>query len=177
MSTDHPVFTPIDFWNLGHALFKSNPDTFPVAFVPGDTLNASFITIADPLLEPPRTQRPDLHSLTSLNPLRGHLSAIHTSAFFHLFDKEEQLTIAKRLASLLSPLPGSMIFGSHVGSSGEPGEAVNGTGTRFFRHSPTSWQAMWSEQVFGEGLVSVEAGLGKEQGGVREYMWWVVTRL
>ncbi|KAJ3754831.1 hypothetical protein EV360DRAFT_50895 [Lentinula raphanica] len=187
-----------DFWNFGHELFNSDPSTFPVTFVQGNVLDDSFITIQSPLnpvhdLSNASTDS-DLSSLSlqslfsltpnsypepqSLNPLRGYLSAIHTSAFFHLFDQAEQILIAKKLASILSPLPGSIIFGSQIGAD-VPMEGVrNGSGTLFYRHSPDSWKEMWEKEVFGgkANMIRVEAGISRDSER-RETIWWTVTRL
>ncbi|KAJ4463391.1 hypothetical protein C8J55DRAFT_531995 [Lentinula edodes] len=214
-----------DFWNFGHQLFNTDPKTFPVTFVPGDVLSSSFISTQPPLLLPPHESPPNsippvsLQSLLllhpnpnptdpnstlnaqSLNPLRGHLSAIHTSAFFHLFKKDEQLLIAKKLASLLSPVPGSIIFGSHRGAATpQEGERSDSTarGTLLYRHSPESWKEMWEKEVFGrvsdgesqgdgegdggrsrstaEKLIRVDAGLSVDERS-KEILWWSVTRL
>ncbi|KAJ3799752.1 hypothetical protein GGU11DRAFT_678756 [Lentinula aff. detonsa] len=176
-----------DFWSFGHDLFHSNTSTFPVLFIPGNVLDSSFISIQPPLQFeelPSDFSSVSLQSLLStnsesqsLNSLRGYLSAIHTSAFFHLFDKEEQILIAKKLASLLSPLPGSVIFGSQRGAD-EPQEgARSSTGTLYYRHSPETWKEMWEKDVF-EGkvdLIRVDAGLSLDEG--REIIWWTVTRL
>ncbi|GAW09016.1 protein [Lentinula edodes] len=189
-----------DFWNFGHELFNTNPTTFPVTFVPGNVLESSFISTQPPLLshESPPNFIPSvsLQSLLllpnpkSLDPLRGHLSAIHTSAFFHLFKKDEQLLIAKKLASLLSPVPGSIIFGSHRGAATPQEGERNSTGTLFYRHSPESWKDMWEKEVFlvpgagdndgsggtAEDLIRVDAGLSLDDKS-REILWWTVTRL
>ncbi|KAF8824857.1 hypothetical protein HHX47_DHR7000536 [Lentinula edodes] len=188
-----------DFWNFGHELFNTNPTTFPVTFIPGNVLSSSFISTQPPLLshESPPNFIPSvsLQSLLqptpkSLDPLRGHLSAIHTSAFFHLFKKDEQLLIAKKLASLLSPVPGSIIFGSHRGAATPQERERNSTGTLFYRHSPESWKDMWEKEVFlvpgagdddgggstGEDLIRVDAGLSLDDKS-REILWWTVTRL
>ncbi|KAF5359213.1 hypothetical protein D9756_003133 [Leucocoprinus leucothites] len=103
------------FWQWGHELYRTSPSTFPAGFVPGDAFNPQILSLNDPFyLPPPTTPKPtNLSSLTSLNPLKGHVSAIHTSLLFHLFDEEKQLDLARRLASLLSPEEGSMIFGGH----------------------------------------------------------------
>ncbi|KAJ3872560.1 hypothetical protein F5051DRAFT_151056 [Lentinula edodes] len=201
-----------DFWNFGHELFNTDPKTFPVTFVPGDVLSSSFISTQPPLLLPPHESPPNIPSVPlqslllhpnptdpnsplnahSLNPLRGHLSAIHTSAFFHLFKKDEQLLIAKKLASLLSPVPGSIIFGSHRGAATpQEGERNStGPGTLLYRHSPESWKEMWEKEVFlvpgaggndgsgstGEDLIRVDAGLSVDERS-KEILWWTVTRL
>jgi len=147
------------FWDLGHELFKSTPDSFPATFVAGDALNPEFLQPHAPFYEAPQTGPPVFSSLTSLTPLQGHLSIIHASSFFHLFDEEQQLQLAKSLASLLSPLPGSVIFGIQVGAEtkGVSERAVRPDNTSIFHHSPESWQELWDGQVFEKGTVKVEA--------------------
>ncbi|KAF7779044.1 hypothetical protein Agabi119p4_3389 [Agaricus bisporus var. burnettii] len=90
-----------EFWDQGHELFKSTPETFSVGFVDGDALSSSLIEPREPFYSPPLSPRPtDLRTLVSLTPLQGHISVIHASSFFHLFDEEKQLALAKQLASL-----------------------------------------------------------------------------
>jgi hypothetical protein len=86
------------------------------------------------------------------------VSVIHTSSLFHLFDEEKQANLAKRLASLLSPEPGSVIFGSHGGlpSKGTRFETANHS---MFCHGPDSWKDLWDGQVFQKGTVRVEVQL------------------
>lgn len=57
----------------------------------------------------------DLQTVTSLNDLAGHIRCLSTFSFFHLFDREAQRDLADRLAGILSPRKGSIIFGSHQG--------------------------------------------------------------
>ncbi|OBZ78831.1 hypothetical protein A0H81_00364 [Grifola frondosa] len=151
------------FWEAGHKLFNSTPDTFPVPFVAGDAFNPDHLEIVPPFYSPPHTPVPKLSELTSLNPLRGHVSAIHASSFFHLFDEAKQLHLAKALAGLLSPEPGSIILGAHGGrpEKGYRVEALgsNWRGVQMFCHSPESWIELWEEQVFKKGTVKVEAKL------------------
>ena len=104
----------IEFWDLGHQLFKDNKETFPAAFIPGDVFDNSFIP-DDPSKVETATELPPLSELTSLTPLLGRLSAIHASAFFHLFDEEAQRALALRLAVLLKREPGAVVFGRHQG--------------------------------------------------------------
>ncbi|KIK62578.1 hypothetical protein GYMLUDRAFT_96154 [Collybiopsis luxurians FD-317 M1] len=173
-----------EFWKFGHDLFNTNPATFPVTFIPGDALDPSFISIQPPPQSQPETAIDSVRSILQTKPesldfLRGYLSAIHTSAFFHLFNKDEQLIIAKKLASLLSPLPGSFIFGAHVGAFEAQEDVKSGTGTLFYRHSPETWKEMWEKEVFeGKGSVRVEAGLGGfEDESDARLMWWSVVRV
>jgi len=101
--------------------------------------------MAPPLDAPPEASAPALSSLTTLTPLHGHVSVIHTSSFFHLFSEEKQLELARKLAGLLSPLPGSMIFGLHSRQA-EKGLRTESselrTGDYMFCHSDESWKEL-----------------------------------
>ncbi|KAJ7581195.1 hypothetical protein C8J56DRAFT_1168733 [Mycena floridula] len=170
-----------DFWKLGHELFKSTPETFPAAFVPGDAFDPEFISPRKPFTDIPDGPNPTLDSLTSLTPLQGRISAIHASSFFHLFDEEKQFQLAKQVASLLSPFPGSIIFGIQGGRS-EKGFSSFSTshGNPKFCHAPESWTALWDGEVFSQGTVKVEAGLRetKRADGLQStLLWWSIIRL
>ena len=104
-------------------------------------------------------------------------------AFFHLLGKEEQLQLAQSLAGLLSPKPGSIIFGWHVGSR-ETGDLAEGgvkRGHSMFCYSPEDWVKLWDGQVFEKGTVEVEAELVRNIAPATSYtvlvMQWSVTRL
>ena len=155
-------------------------------FVPGDVFDPSHLTIAPPIYTPASDPVPALSALTSLNPLRGHISAIHASAFFHLFDEAKQEHVARALAGLLSAEPGSIILGTHacVLQKGERtfSFGLDDTDTHtLFCHCPESWKELWDGQVFAKGSVSVETrvtdflGLGAEKGFY--FLEWCVTRL
>jgi hypothetical protein len=175
----------LEFWDLGHELFKSTPESFPAAFITGDAFDPSFLAPCALYNESPRTLPPLTH-LTSLTPLQGHVSVIHASSFFHLFSEEKQLQLARAIATLLSPLPGSVIFGSHLGRPIKGlrkefrREASSGGGV--FCHSPESWRELWSGEVFEKGAIRVDAGLkqivlpGLEDHEFH-FLWWSVTRL
>ncbi|KLO20709.1 hypothetical protein SCHPADRAFT_897966 [Schizopora paradoxa] len=178
------------FWNLGHKLFKTTQETFPLAFCPCDVFNTSHITPREPFYSPPETPRPLLSCLTSLNPLQGHVSVIHTAAFFHLFNKEEQIQAARKLASLLSPEPGSMIFGAH---SSQPAdgqrEYTNARGKRIYAFSPEQWEELWNGEIFKKGSVEVKSEIVERDlrmvgpmPALRDRkrafaMWWCIKRL
>jgi len=176
-----------EFWDYGHELFKSTPKTFPAAFVPGDAFDSALIEPREPFYSKPPTPRPsDLGSLKSLTPLQGHVSAIHASSFFHLFNEEKQLLLAKQVVTLLSPEPGSIIFGAHGGRpvKGLRTEMLNSRGGYMFCHSPESWKDLWDGQVFRKDSVKVEAKLIERNVGptdptriVHHLLVWSVTRL
>ncbi|KAG8219067.1 hypothetical protein J3R82DRAFT_4824 [Butyriboletus roseoflavus] len=180
MSINTDIFQ--EFYDMGHALFKTTPATYPISFVAGDAFDPNMLQIVPPFDEAPSTEKPDLSTLTSLNPLAGHCMVIYASNFFHLFSEENQLQLAKAVAGLLSPLPGSMICGEHVGNfqKGVFHDEHGGRILEMFQHSPESWSAMWDGEVFTKGKVRVDAKieLAKITPGI-EYnrMQWSVVRL
>lgn len=130
-----------EFWDLGHVLFRSTPRSFPSPFVAGDCLDPTFLSS-----EPETTSQlpPDLSSLTSLNDLHGKLTAIHASSIFHLFSAEQQASLVRAVAALLSPVPGSIVFGSHVGlpKQGTIREEVT---VEMYCYDPESWNKLWED--------------------------------
>ena len=170
----------------------STPETFPVKFIPGDIFDQSFLASGPVVTGTASSEsRVDVTTLTSLTPLRGRLSAIHASSFFHLFNEEQQAELAHKLGSLLSPEPGSIIFGSHSArpEKGLRTEVVNQSTKEhitMFSHSPESWVELW-EGVFGKDKVEVEATLTEisrpdmrhitEMGIKIYFLVWSVKRL
>ncbi|KIL57489.1 hypothetical protein M378DRAFT_381889 [Amanita muscaria Koide BX008] len=149
------------FWDYGHELFKTTPETYPASFVAGDVCDPLMIAPRDPFYEEPSTPRPELRS-SSLTPLQGFVIAIRASSFFHLFSEEEQLTAARQLAPLFSLCPGSIIFGRQRGMPHVKGTRTDyhfGSERTMFSHSPGSWRDFWDGQVFVKGTVRVEVEL------------------
>ncbi|RPD58889.1 hypothetical protein L226DRAFT_471237 [Lentinus tigrinus ALCF2SS1-7] len=180
-----------DFWMLGHKLFRTTPETYPVAFLAGDILDPDFLKPADPFyVAPPSEQEPEVSAIGSLSPLHGHVAVISICNVFHLFDTEEaQTRLARALASLLSPQPGSMIIGTHAarpehGSRLEKVEKDHLHHVTVYYHSPESWKALCNGEIFRRGTVKVEARLIEHEvnnsimGEVKYwFMDWSVTRL
>ncbi|GJJ09839.1 hypothetical protein Clacol_004063 [Clathrus columnatus] len=143
-----------DYWTIGHKLFKTTPETFPVPFLQGDIFDPNFLQPGVPALDTSSQiidSPPSLTNLMSLTPLQHHISVIYTSSFFHLFGEDEQFKLAHLFASLLSPLPGSIIFGSHNGASDTKGDKPRRTGLTtgdkfIFAHSPASWKELWTDK-------------------------------
>jgi hypothetical protein len=175
------------FWDLGHRLFRTTPETFPVKFLAGDAFDDANLSLTAPILSGPP---PPAASVNSLTELRGHISVIHASALFHLFDEEKQFELGKRLAALLDPRPGSIIFGSHTGMPAK-GPCQGIYMKTIFCHSPESWTQMWEEGIFEKGQVKVSAALrdvttfsGRldsrfsiEEGAKLYFLDWSVERL
>jgi hypothetical protein len=100
-------------------------------------------------------------NLSSLNQLRGHVTAINASALFHLFSEEQQRELAMTLGSLLAPVSGASIFGWSTGVAEAGFIEFEGSVShpRQFCHSPSSWEALWNGVVFPMGSVNVETRL------------------
>ncbi|KZV95797.1 hypothetical protein EXIGLDRAFT_734645 [Exidia glandulosa HHB12029] len=145
-----------EFWSLGYTLFRDSSESCGIRFVQGDIFSSSLI---DPAATPSRTVSADPIATCvergSLVPLQGHVSALHASAFFHLFDEAKQVEVAKRCAALLSKEPGSLIFGTHGGAA----SARAFEDRDAYAHSPESWATMWMKQVITDGSIAVEARL------------------
>ncbi|KAH9481576.1 Methyltransferase adrK [Psilocybe cubensis] len=150
-----------EFWDAGHELFKSTPESFPAAFIAGDIFDPSMLDIDIDIAPTPTDNdiRP-LTSLTTLTPLKHRVSAIHASSFFHLFNEDQQRLLALRLAALLLPERGSIIFGQHgarpekgfrieVAANSSADAEPNPTKHAMFCHSPASWKHLWEQDIFG----------------------------
>ena len=142
------------FWDMGHKLFRTTPETYPAKFLVGDAFDDAHLCPTAPV---PSGGSPLVASVTTLTELRGHISAVHASSFFHLFDEEKQFDLAKRIGSLLDLRPGSIIFGSH-GAMPVKGQR-QGSFRKAFAHSPESWTELWEEQIFERGQVKVTTTL------------------
>ncbi|KAG6329454.1 hypothetical protein ID866_9635 [Astraeus odoratus] len=171
-----------EFFEIGHILFRTTKDTWPAHFVPGDALDPQILSVVPPTRAVTQKPMPDLSTLTSLNPLQGHCAVINAAAFFHLFNEEQQLHLARALAGLLSPEPGSIICGAHAGKE-EKGictSQILGSQYEFFCHSPQSWREMWDGIVFEKGEVEVRAILKEivlPMGRNMKSLSWSITRL
>lgn len=126
----------LDFLDLGYELFRDKA-----------TLGAKFLQadIFDPS--------------SPLSQLDGKVDIIHAASFFHLFSREDQKHIARRVVQLLRPLNDSLLLGRQMASR-EPGEVAKMTGegkqanATHYRHDEKSWQLFWQE-------------IGEEAGGIR----------
>ncbi|KAJ6459591.1 hypothetical protein C8R45DRAFT_1109457 [Mycena sanguinolenta] len=184
LSVDSPSWDT-DFWDVGHELFRSTPESFPVAFLPGNAVDPAFLKPLAPLASASQItdSPPSLCSLTTLTSLNGHVSAIHVSSVFHVLSEADQTQLAQSLAGLLSPLPGSLIFGYHIAQETAglgPVDRNQTDGRRVFCHSPESWVALW-EGIFGEGIVKIDVGLTKvvmsDDDVERSWLTWSVKRI
>lgn len=112
-----------EFFDLGYDLFLDR-DKWQSTFFAADVLKPS----------------------RELDALNGKVSVVYAAAFFHLFDRPEQLSLAKRVVTLLSSKPGSMVLGRQTGNinAGRYEHKTN-DGGYMFRHNERSWKELWDE--------------------------------
>lgn len=171
-----------EFLQLSHELFKTTPASYPGCLLPGDAFDPEFLSIIAPSYDVSPAPAIDLSSLKSLNPLHGRISVINAIAFFHLFNEEKQLHVARALAGLLSAQPGSVICGFDTGALEKGIVTSNFRGVEYqtFSHSPETWSSLWDGEVFEKGTVKVQTEWAELVIGVDKrhlMMMWSVTRL
>jgi len=169
----------LGFLELNHVLFRSSKETWPAHFIPGDAFDPDLLSVVPIARGPTREPLPDLSVLTSLNPLHGHCSVINASALFHFFDEEKQLHLARALAGLLSPQPGSIICGIQAAKEEKGVSTQIICGTQLFAQSAKSWEEVWDGMIFekGEAQVRVEKKEIAFMENKVELLFWSVTRL
>lgn len=153
-----------EYNDLGHRLFKTTPETYPLAFIPGDIFelasepNSKLASNDNIGVEP----LPPLRTLTSLATLQSRVSVIHASSLFHLFPPEKQQKLAHIFASLLSPSSGSIIIGKQMAIDNKTGihkwDFGNTVG-QVWGYSVSAWEDLWmgDKGPFREGEVDAQA--------------------
>jgi len=144
-------------------LFRDTKESFPVPFIAGDVFEESFLSST----EPGPSARPALDSVKTLTELKGHVSAIHASSFFHLFGEELQSKLAHQMAGLISRQPGSIIFGVH---GGLPTPGFRNAQRGNWAHSPESWTELW-EGILGKDKCKVTASLVEHSRALERGGW------
>ncbi|PYH42868.1 class I SAM-dependent methyltransferase [Aspergillus saccharolyticus JOP 1030-1] len=129
-----------EFISLGYDLFGDR-STLPCEFIPSDIFDD-----ACPLM-----QR-----------LAGQVDIINAASFFHLFDWDREVALAKQIIKLLRPQAGSMVVGRHVGDYVAGERSDNELGATFYRHDLESWRRMWA-QVMAETGTEWEVDVRAEE--------------
>ncbi|KAI0742060.1 hypothetical protein C8Q80DRAFT_1274380 [Daedaleopsis nitida] len=181
-----------ELWNLGLKFFKTPISGSPISFLAGDIFSPYFLEAVYPFYSPPSSPAPALPTLTSLTPLHGQVSVVVACYVFHLLDEAHQLQLARAIAGLLSPEPGSMVIGVHYARPEECSRTdstprADGQSVKAFYHSPESWTELWDGGLFLKDTVRVDTTLKQAdpgpddiQGGEPDRTWvmeWTVTRL
>jgi len=103
-----------------------------------DTFKAHFITGVDVM---------DVNN-AELKPLEGSVDICQVNAFLHLWDLEGQKRVCERLVQLMTPAPGALIVGKHIGrvDAQEVPTPVSSPGVKtMFQHNEESFAKMWEE--------------------------------
>ncbi|KAK6352249.1 hypothetical protein TWF730_009080 [Orbilia blumenaviensis] len=79
--------------------------------------------------------------------LTGQIDIIYAALILHHFTWEQQITVAKRIVSLLCPKPGSMIVGRNVAyrDSNQMDEIAKIQNIKPFHHDQASWERLWQQ--------------------------------
>ncbi|KAF1849497.1 uncharacterized protein K460DRAFT_385292 [Cucurbitaria berberidis CBS 394.84] len=128
------------FWDFGYDLFRDR-SSLKTAFIEADILDAD----------------------SDLKQLDGNMNVIYASSFFHLFDLDTQVKVAKRIIQLLKPASGSLVFGRQGGKA-EPGtfEHLKKELTSYW-HNAESWTKLWKQVSEETGTEwKIDAVLGEE---------------
>ncbi|KAJ5617692.1 hypothetical protein N7537_002806 [Penicillium hordei] len=113
-----------DFYDIGYDLFNDH-----------DHLEAQFI-VADIF-----DDNSDL-----VKNLTHKIDIVNAASFFHLFNWNQQLLVAKRLVGLLQDKTGSLLIGRQIGLVNPPPPEDKEAAGKHYRHDPATWKKFW-EQV------------------------------
>lgn len=112
------------FLDLGHELFLDESKLPKSQLISGDILDPKCRLLVE---------------------MKGELDIIYISLFIHVFDWEQQITVAKHMLQLLARKPGSMIVGRVMATRNQ--EALTATKARmpYYFHDMASWQHLWDQ--------------------------------
>lgn len=116
-----------DFYDIGYDLFNDH-----------ETLKAEFI-VADIF-----DDNSDL-----VKNLTKKIDIVNAASFFHLFNWDQQVLVAKRVVGLLNDKPGSLLIGRQVGRVDPPPPDDKEAAGKHYRHDVATWKKLW-EQVGAE---------------------------
>ncbi|KAJ6104454.1 hypothetical protein N7523_010774 [Penicillium sp. IBT 18751x] len=112
-----------DFYDIGYDLFADR-DTLKSEFFQGDIFDDNSALVQK---------------------LTGKINIVNAASFFHLFNWDQQVIIAKRVVGLLVAQPGSLVIGRQVGYADpvDPDDKENAP--KHYRHSPETWKRFWDQ--------------------------------
>ncbi|KAJ5734388.1 hypothetical protein N7493_003174 [Penicillium malachiteum] len=77
--------------------------------------------------------------------LSNGVDIINAASFFHLFTWDQQITVAKRVVSLLRAQPGSLLVGRQVGRLDPTDPDDKSLSQEHYRHSVDTWKRLWKQ--------------------------------
>lgn len=111
------------FFDLGYELFRDR-----------EKMHANFLT-AD------LTKK----SAPSVTPLHSKIDVISAQSLFHLFNLNDQKTIAQHLVSLTKPIPGSMVVGRQAGDLDAGEKRGLSQDSNVFLHNLDTFDQFWQD--------------------------------
>jgi len=112
----------MDFMELGYDLFLDK-----------STLKTKFI--ASDIFDPD----------SDLKQLNNSIDVVNAASFFHLFDWEQQVWCAKRIAEILKKEPGVLVIGRQMGSEIAGSYASGADKKNRYWHNEESFKRMWKQ--------------------------------
>ena len=112
-----------DFYDIGYDLFADR-DTLKAEFFQGDIFDNNSALVQN---------------------LSGKINIVNAASFFHLFNWDQQVIVAKQVVRLLAAQPGSLVIGRQVGYADpvDPDDKENAP--KHYRHSPEMWKRFWDQ--------------------------------
>lgn len=110
-----------DFFDMGYDLFKDR-NTLDSTFIEADIFDDTSALVRD---------------------LTDKVDIVNAASFFHLFNWNHQITIAKRVISLLHARPGVLLIGRQVGRVDPPEPDEQENAPEHYRHDVASWKKFW----------------------------------
>ncbi|CAL5873744.1 uncharacterized protein PFLUO_LOCUS8026 [Penicillium psychrofluorescens] len=145
----------LDFFEIGYDLFADR-DSLKSPFISADIFD----------------DNSDL-----VKTLTGQVDIINAASFFHLFNWDQQITVAKRVVSLLRAQPGSLLIGRQVGRQDPLNQKAD---DRHYRHDPSTWKRLWKQveeetgtkwdvQAWMEVWQGADRATGSYHGGIETF--------
>lgn len=75
----------------------------------------------------------------------GQMNIINAASFFHLFDWDQQVAVAKRVVELLRPQSDSLLIGRQAGHTESGVRSWGAHPSKAFRHNLDSWKELWMQ--------------------------------
>lgn len=108
-----------EFIDLGLDKLYRDRDTCHITFFAGDIFDLKLLPASQNITRDNTKLTKPLSQCSSFEDVVGRVSVIYTGALFHLFRKETQIALARRLAYILKKEKGAVIFGRHQGRQEE----------------------------------------------------------
>lgn len=111
-----------DFFDIGYDLF-ADAGTLKSSFIEADIFDDESALVQS---------------------LADKVDIMNAASFFHLFSWDHQISISKRVVSLLRAKPGSLLIGRQVGRVNPP-DPDDKDAPQHYRHDAATWKRLWKQ--------------------------------